>query len=75
MVDKGIPRHDYSIADAQGHTIGRVTSGTMSPSVQRAIGLGYVRADHSAPGSAIFIQIRDKAIEARVVTLPFYKPA
>lgn len=75
LVDKGIPRHDYLIADAAGHTIGRVTSGTMSPSVKKAIGLGYVRADHSTPGSTIYIQIRDKAIQARVVTLPFYKPA
>jgi len=75
LVDKGIPRHDYLIADASGSTIGRVTSGTMSPSLKKAIGLGYVTAAHSAPGSTIYIQIRDKAIEARVVTLPFYKQA
>jgi aminomethyltransferase len=73
LVDKGIPRHDYAIVDAQGHNIGIVTSGTMSPSLKKAIGLGYVTNSHSTVGSTIFIEIRDKKIAAEVVALPFYK--
>ena len=71
--DKGIPRHDYDIVDAKGHIIGRVTSGTMSPSLKKGIGLGYVNIDHSSIGSNIAIQIRKNAIPATVVKLPFYK--
>lgn len=73
LVDKGIPRHDYEIVDAGGKKIGVVTSGTMSPSLNVAIGLGYVPTEFSAPGSEIFIAVRDKALKAKVVTLPFYK--
>lgn len=73
LVDKGIPRHDYEIADANGKTIGIVTSGTMSPSMNIAIGLGYVPTELSAPGSEIYIKVRDKLLKAKVVTLPFYK--
>lgn len=73
MVEKGIPRHDYPLADAAGTTIGRVTSGTMSPSMKKAIGMGYVTVDHSAVESEIFVVIRDKPIKAKVVKLPFYK--
>jgi aminomethyltransferase len=73
LVDKGIPRHDYEIVDAKGNKIGIVTSGTMSPSLNIAIGLGYVPTEYSAPGSEIYISVRDKALKAKVVTLPFYK--
>jgi aminomethyltransferase len=73
LIDKGIPRHDYEIADAQGNIIGKVTSGTMSPSMKKAIGLGYVNIAHSAIDSEIFVVIRDKHIKAQVVKLPFYK--
>jgi aminomethyltransferase len=73
LVDKGIPRHDYEIADAQGNTIGKVTSGTMSPSMKKAIGLGYVTVENSSVDSEIFVVIRDKHIKAKVVKLPFYK--
>ena len=73
LVDKGIPRHDYPIIDAAGNNIGIVTSGTMSPSLNIAIGLGYVPTELSAPGSEIFISVRDKALKAKVVALPFYK--
>jgi len=73
MVDRGIPRHDYPILDADGNTIGKVTSGTMSPSMKVAIGLGYVSTSHSALDSEIFIEIREKGIKAKVVKLPFYK--
>ncbi len=73
LVDKGIPRHDYEIADSHGNIIGRVTSGTMSPSMKKAIGLGYVTVENSAVDSEIFVVIRDKHIKAQVVKLPFYK--
>ncbi len=71
LVDKGIARHDYPIVDAAGQTIGRVTSGTMSPSLGKAIGLGYVDAAHAALETEIFIQIRQQAVRARVVKVPF----
>jgi aminomethyltransferase len=71
MQEKGIPRHGYEIADASGATIGEVTSGTQSPSLGKAIGLGYVTETLSNPGSAIYIKIRDKILRAVVVKLPF----
>jgi aminomethyltransferase len=73
MVDRGIPRHDYPIQDANGNVIGKVTSGTMSPSMKIAIGLGYVTVENSALDSEIFIEIREKGVKAKVVKLPFYK--
>lgn len=73
MVDRGIPRHDYPILDAQGTVIGKVTSGTMSPSMKIAIGMGYVSTSHAAADSEIFIEIREKGVKAKVVKLPFYK--
>jgi len=73
MVDRGIPRHDYPILDASGAVIGKVTSGTMSPSMKLGIGLGYVTVDHSALETEIFIEIREKGVKAKVVKLPFYK--
>jgi aminomethyltransferase len=73
MLDRGIPRHDYPIADASGKTIGKVTSGTQSPSLNKAIGLGYVASSHAKADTEIFIIIRDKAIKARVCKIPFLK--
>ena len=73
LIDKGIPRHDYPITDNNGNTIGRVTSGTMSPSLNKAIGLGYVPIEYSSIDSEIYIQIRNKSLKAIVVKLPFYK--
>lgn len=70
---RGIPRHDYDIVDGQGKKIGVVTSGTMSPSLGKGIGLGYVPKIFSDVGSKINIQIRKNAISATVVKLPFYK--
>jgi aminomethyltransferase len=75
MIDKGIPRHGYEITDAQGNVIGVVTSGTQSPSLQIAIGMGYVKTELSKPESEIFIKIRDKLIKAAVVKTPFYQAA
>jgi aminomethyltransferase len=71
MVDRGIPRHHHHIQSADGKEIGVITSGTQSPSLNKAIGLGYVAKEHAAPGTEIFIMIRDKAIKAKVVKLPF----
>lgn len=73
LVDRGVPRHGYPIVDANGNEVGVVTSGTMSPSTGKAIGLGYVPVGMSAADSEIFIQVRNKALKAVVVKLPFYK--
>ena len=75
MIDRGIPRHDYPIVDAAGNVIGKVTSGTQSPSLNKAIGMGYVKTEFSKPGTEIFISIRDKAIKAKVVKIPFLQKA
>jgi aminomethyltransferase len=73
MEDKGIPRGGYEIADADGHIIGKVTSGTMSPSMNKGIGLGYVQMGHQKADSEIFIQVRNKSLKAIVTKLPLYK--
>ncbi|CAM3726514.1 glycine cleavage system aminomethyltransferase GcvT [Mucilaginibacter galii] len=73
MIDRGIPRHDYEIVDAEGNVIGRVTSGTQSPSLQKAIGMGYVNQPFAKEGSEIFIKIRDNKVKAQVVKMPFLK--
>jgi len=73
MIDKGIPRHGYDVVDAEGNIIGVVTSGTMGPSVKKGIGMAYVPKACMKSGSEIFISIRDKALKAQVVKLPFYK--
>jgi aminomethyltransferase len=71
MIDRGIPRHDYEIADASGNIIGKVTSGTQSPVLQQGIGLGYVSTAFSKVGTEIFIPLRGKLLKAEVVKLPF----
>jgi aminomethyltransferase len=73
MIDRGIPRQHYEIIDANGAVIGEVTSGTQSPTLQKAIGMGYVKSEFSKAGSEIFIKIRDKAIKAQVTKIPFLK--
>lgn len=73
MLERGIPRHDYPILDAAGTVIGKVSSGTQSPSLKEPIGMGYVATAFSKPGSEIFIDIRGKAIKAEVVKIPFLK--
>jgi len=73
ITEKGIPRHDYEIVDEAGEIIGTVTSGTMSPSLKKGIGMGYVKKAYAKRDTKIFIQIRNKAIPAVVVKLPFYK--
>ena len=71
MIDKGIPRQGYEIKDYTGAVIGVVTSGTQSPSLGKAIGMGYVRTPYAAIDSNIFIKVRDKLLQARVVKMPF----
>ena len=71
--ERGIPRQGYDIVDSQGKILGRVTSGTMSPSLGIGIGLGYVPPIFADPGSKIFIQIRKNSVPATVVKLPFFK--
>ena len=73
MIERGIPRHDYEIADAKGNTIGKVTSGTQSPTLNKGIGMGYVKTEFSKPDAEIFIKIRDKNLKAKVVKVPFLK--
>lgn len=71
MIERGIPRHDYEIVDAEGNTIGKVTSGTQAPSLQKAVGLGYVQTAFAKEGTDIFINIRNNKVKARVVKFPF----
>ncbi|MBI1315961.1 glycine cleavage system aminomethyltransferase GcvT [bacterium] len=73
LLERGIPRQHYTIYDASGNAIGEVTSGTQSPSLDKAIGMGYVHTAFSKPDSEIWIGIRDKKLKARVMALPFYK--
>lgn len=71
MIERGIPRHDYLIKDAAGNMIGKVTSGTQAPSLNKAIGLGYVNTAFTAVDTEIFIDIRNTLVKAKIVKLPF----
>ena len=71
LIDKGIARHGYPVTDAAGNPIGQVTSGTMSPSLKKAIAMAYVPAELSAPGSEVYVEVRGKLLRARVVRMPF----
>ncbi|MEQ8926382.1 MAG: glycine cleavage system aminomethyltransferase GcvT [Fulvivirga sp.] len=70
MIDRGIPRHDYEIQDADGNTIGRVTSGTQSPVLSQGIGMGYVKTEFAKPETEIFIAVRNRSLKAVVSKLP-----
>jgi len=71
MIDRGIPRHDYLIKDAEGNTIGKVTSGTQVPSLNKAVGLGYVNTAFTTVDTAIYIDIRNTLVKAKVSKFPF----
>ncbi len=73
LTERGIPRHDYEIVDADGNPIGIVTSGTMAPSLGKGIGMGYVKTEFAAVDTELFILIRNNKVRAKVVKLPFYK--
>ena len=71
MIDRGIPRHDYPIVNENGDVIGKVTSGTQSPTLARAIGMAYVPTELSKVGTEILIDVRGRVLKAQVVKLPF----
>lgn len=73
LKERGIPRQGYEIVDENGASLGKVTSGTMSPSLKKGIGMGYVNTSHTKFGSEVFVRIRNKSIPAEIVKLPFYK--
>ncbi len=73
LLERGIPRKDYEITDVDGNIIGRVTSGTQSPSLQIALGMGYVQKAFAKADTEIYIHVRKKSLKAKVVKLPFYK--
>ena len=73
MVDRGIPRHGYDILNSDHEKIGRVTSGSMSPSLGVGIGMGYVDSRYRKEGSELFIPIRNRELKARIVKFPIYK--
>lgn len=73
MLDKRVPRHGYNICDREGLSIGFVTSGTMSPSLEKPIGMGYVRTSFAKENTEIWIEIGKKLLPAKVVKTPFYK--
>lgn len=73
VLDRRVPRHDYLIEDADGNEIGIVTSGTQSPSLDKPIGMGYVKKEFTAEGTDIFIAVGKKKLAAKVVKVPFYK--
>ena len=72
--ERRVPRHDYPIEDAEGKEIGKVTSGTLSPSLEYPVGMGYVQTAFAAPDTSIYIVAGKKRLEATVVKPPFYKP-
>ncbi|MBK7856945.1 MAG: glycine cleavage system aminomethyltransferase GcvT [Bacteroidetes bacterium] len=73
MIDRGIPRHGYTLCDESGNNIGTVTSGTQSPSLQKAIGMGYIATAHATEDNTIFVNVRDKLLKAKVRKVPFLK--
>lgn len=73
LEERGIPRKDYLIENMDGVEIGSVTSGTMSPSLNKGIGMGYIKAEYASPGEKVFIRVRNKALSAKIVKLPFFK--
>lgn len=75
MIDRGIPRHGYTLCDEAGNHIGHVTSGTQSPTLQKAIGMGYISTPQATEGNIIFVNVRDKMLKAKVIKVPFLKKA
>ncbi len=71
MVDRGIPRQHYEVVDKSGNKIGEVTSGTMSPSLKKGIGMAYIKEGHWDEGAEIYIKVRDRQLKAKVTRPPF----
>jgi aminomethyltransferase len=73
MIERGIPRQDYEVFDAEGNKIGTVRSGTQAPSLNQAIGTALIKTEFAKMDNEIYIGIRDKKLKAKVVKMPFYK--
>jgi len=71
LLERGIPRHGYELVNSENDIIGHVTSGTMSPTLNKGIGMGYIAKEYSAFGTRIWVKIRNKTIPAEVVRMPF----
>lgn len=71
MIDRGIPRKDYEIVDAEENMIGKVTSGSLSPLLNVGIGMAYIQKPFHKKGSEIFVKVRKKLLKAEVVKMPF----
>ena len=71
LIDRGVPRHGYDITNTDGRVVGTVTSGTMSPSLDQPIGLGYVPTEYAEPGTTLQVVVRGQSKKARVETTPF----
>jgi len=71
MLERGIPRHGYELVNSEGSVIGNVTSGTMSPVLNKGIGMGYIDREYSAVGTQVYVKIRNKSIPAEIVKIPF----
>lgn len=74
MIDRGIPRHDYELTDQDGNVVGRVTSGTISPVLNKGIGMAYVNKAYSAIGTEVYLNVRGKMLKAKIVKMPFINP-
>lgn len=72
MIDRGIPRHDYEITDADGNPIGVVTSGSQTPCLEKAVGMAYINTPYHKLGTEVYVKIRDNKVKAQVVKMPFY---
>lgn len=75
MLDRGIPRHDYEVRNLDGKTIGKITSGTQSPTLQKPIAMAYLMTEYAVEGTEVNVIIRDKSVRAKVVKFPFIKKA
>jgi aminomethyltransferase len=73
MIDRGIPRKDYILVNSDEQEIGRVTSGTMSPTIKKGIGMGYIEIGEAKVGNEVYLRVRNKLLKAQLVKLPFIK--
>jgi aminomethyltransferase len=74
LLEKAVPRHGCKILSSHAsEPIGEITSGNLSPILQKGIALGYVTSGHAEPGTAVIVDIRGKAVSGRIVKAPFYR--
>ncbi|MFC7233873.1 glycine cleavage system aminomethyltransferase GcvT [Halosegnis marinus] len=74
LTERGVPRHGYDVVDTENRIIGEVTSGTMSPTLDEPVGMGYLPTEYADPGTDVRVVVRGSAKNARVHSLPFYEP-